>query len=264
MQCSQDGDCDAIAVARAYTIARDSADLRRLWSELEALDGRIAAADQYRALLETSAYLRHLTRWLLAHRRDYPEVGASVAQLQPLLRELSQVTPAALEGLDRSRYLERCAAYGTMGLPARLAENLAALEPLQVAPDLVELMRSSRAGARSVARAHFGVGARLGLDWLHAAIDQLPASGGWGTAARTRLQSVCLAAHLRLSAAALAPAAKRGHGAAPSAAARSALERWEQVLRDLRALATPDLAALTVAVDALEALAATKAAAHLS
>jgi len=42
------------------------------------------------------------------------------------------------------------------------------------------------------------------------------------------------------------------------------LERWEQVLRDLRALATPDLAALTVAAEALEALAAMPTAAHLA
>jgi glutamate dehydrogenase len=263
MQCAQDGDASAVAVARAYTIARDSADLRRLWAELEALDGRIKAADQYRALLETSGYLRHLTRWLLAHRREYGEVGAAVTRLQPVLRELTQVTPSALEGLDRSRYLQRSAGYRAMGVPARLAENLAALEPLRVAPDLVQLMRESGASARAVTRAHFGLGAELGLDWLHAAIEQLPASGSWGSAARARLQTVSLAAHLRLSAAALLPAA-RLPSPARSGLARSALERWEHMLRDLRALATPDLAALTVAVETLEALAATRAPARQS
>jgi len=127
----------------------------------------------------------------------------------------------------------------------------------------VQLMRSRRAGARAVARAHFGLGARLGLDWLHAAIDQLPASGGWSSAARARLQSVSLSAHLRLSAAALRPA-PRSVGSGLKPAARGALERWEQVLRDLRTLATPDLAALTVAAEALEALAAAPAAALLA
>jgi NAD-specific glutamate dehydrogenase len=123
-------------------------------------------------------------------------------------------------------------------------------------------MRESGAGARAVTRAHFGLGAELGLDWLHAAIDQLPASGSWGSAARARLQNVSLAAHLRLSAAALLPASKV-RSAARNSSARGALERWEQVLRDLRALATPDLAALTVAVETLEALASTKAPARL-
>ena len=132
-----------------------------------------------------------------------------------------------------------------------------------MALDLVQLMRSSRAGARAVARAHFGLGAQLGLDWLHAAIDQLPASGSWSSAARARLQSACLGAHLRLSAAALRPARKSPAGAG-GPTARAALERWEQVLRDLRALTTPDLAALTVAAETLEALAAAPAAALLA
>ena len=115
-------------------------------------------------------------------------------------------------------------------------------------------MISSRSRARAVARAHFGLGARLGLDWLHGAIEQLPASGSWQRAALQRLRAAALAAHLRISAAALRHHSRRR---APSAAASDpALERWQQVQRDLRALAAPDLAALTVAVEALENLAA--------
>ena len=136
-----------------------------------------------------------------------------------------------------------------------MAETLAALEPMRVAPDLVRLAASARARARSVARVHFRLSARLGLDWLHGAIEQLPASGDWQHQAQTRLQSAALAAHLQLSAGALAQARK------PASAERQtrgdpALERWQQILRDVRSLATPDLAALTVAVEALKTLAA--------
>jgi NAD-specific glutamate dehydrogenase len=113
-----------------------------------------------------------------------------------------------------------------------------------------------------VARAHFGLAAGLGLDWLHAAIGALPASGGWGSAARSRLQSVCLAAHLRLTASAL-ESPRHSHRIARRTVAQAALEHWEQVQRDLKTLATPDLAALTVAVEALEGLAATRGAGHL-
>jgi glutamate dehydrogenase len=121
---------------------------------------------------------------------------------------------------------------------------------------MVALMASSRARARAVARAHFGLGARLGLDWLHGAIEQLPATDTWQRSATLRLREAALAAHLRISAAALRH--DRTHRSAPAAApARDpALERWQQLQRDLRALAVPDLAALTVAVEALEHLAA--------
>jgi glutamate dehydrogenase len=140
----------------------------------------------------------------------------------------------------------------------RLAGSLAALEPLRIAPDMVALMASSRARARAVARAHFGLGARLGLDWLHGAIEQLPATDSWQRTATLRLRDAALAAHLRISGAALRhERAQRTAPVAAAAAARDpALERWQQLQRDLRALAVPDLAALTVAVEALGNLAA--------
>jgi glutamate dehydrogenase len=254
IQCNEASNANAAAIARAYTIARDSADLRSLWAQIEALDGRIKPADQYDALIATSRYLSHYTLWLLLHRREYGAVGAAVARLQPALREFAQVTPTALEGLERERYLAGCRRYAGQGLPTRLAEALAALEPLRVVPDMVLLMTHSRARPRAVARAHFGLGARLGLDWLHGAIEQLPVSGSWQRAAQQRLRDAALAAHLRISAAALAHDPRRRK---PSAAASDpALERWQQVQRDLRALAVPDLAGLTVAVETLENLAA--------
>ena len=260
IHCSEASNANAAAIARAYTIARDSADLRALWSQIEALDGRIKPADQYDALLETSRYLSHFTLWLLQQRREYDAVGAAVTRLQPALRELAQVTPAALEGLDRERYLARCRRFVGQGFPARLTGSLAALEPLRVAPDLVALMASSRSRARAVARVHFGLGARLGLDWLHGAIEQLPANDSWQRTATLRLRDAALAAHLRISGAALRHDRARRSAATSAAtstpASDPALERWQQLQRDLRALPVPDLAALTVAVQALENLAA--------
>jgi glutamate dehydrogenase len=252
MQSSQESGADAAAVARAYTIARDSADLRTLWAQIEALDGRIKTDDQYDALLDTSRYLTHYTLWLLEHRREYAEVGASVTRLQPAIREFAHIIPAALEGLDRERYLARRARYVTQGLPSKLAENLAALEPLRVAPDLVQLAASGRHIPRAVARVHFGLSARLGLDWLHGAIEQLPASGEWQRAAQARLQAAALAAHLKISAGVVSHS--RTSHRAHRTATDPALERWQQMLRDVRSLATPDFAALTVAVETLEAL----------
>jgi glutamate dehydrogenase len=104
---------------------------------------------------------------------------------------------------------------------------------------------------------HFGLSARLGLDWLHGAIEQLPASGDWQRLAQSRLQSAALAAHLRLSAGALS-----SHSLHQPARAQAVpdplLERWQQMLRDVRSLATPDFAALTVAVETLESLASAR------
>ncbi len=263
MECAEHSGANAAAVARAYTIARDSADLRELWSDIEALDGRVAARDQYQAMWQSSRFLRHATSWLLARRREYAAVGAAVARLQPALRALVQLIPGALAGLDRAGYLERRERLVGQGFPARLAERLAVLEPLQVAHDLCELINTLGASARAVAQMHFALAAHLGLDWLHAAIEQLPSADEWQRAARVRLQNAARAAHLRLTAAALraretarAPSAHVPvHGAPVHGAAESALQRWQRVLSDLRSLPAPNAPALIVALEALENLA---------
>jgi len=256
MECAEHSGANAAAVARAYTIGRDSCDLRALWAEIETLDGRVKTDAQYDALWRSSRFLRHMTLWLLEHRRDYAVVGAAVTRLQPALREFVKVIPGALQGLDRARYQQRRQQHLDQGFPAGLAERLATLEPLRIAPDLCELMRTAGASARVIAHTHFGLGNRLGLDWLHAAIEQLPVGGDWHSAARAHLQSATLAAHLRLTGAVLGAArAARGVHAAGG---ELALRRWQQVVNDLRALAGCDLAALTVAVQALENVAASR------
>jgi glutamate dehydrogenase len=245
MQCEQEGFGEAAALARAYTLARDSASLRALWSGIEALDGRVAATAQYEALLASAVYLRELTRWALGQRGLLVDLGAAVAGLEPALRELSEIAPAVLEGLERTHYLERRAHYVAEGVPEQLSQRLACLGPMRVGPELVLLMQRSGARARAVARTHFGLSARLGIDWLHAALERLPASNAWEAEVRERLRAAALAAHLRLSAAALAPG--RDGGDPPPV-------RWERLLRELRALRMPDLAALSVAVEALKSL----------
>ncbi len=252
MHCVEQTGADAAAVARAYTIGRDSTDLRARWSEIEALDGRVRAADQYEAMQRTADYLRQLTLWLLTRREQYVEVGPAVARLQPALREFAHLIPAALAGVDRERYQQLCRRHIEQGFPSRLAEYIAALEPLQVAPDLTELVAATGASGREAAHVHFGLSGRLSLDWLRAAIEQLPAAGDWQQAARSRLLATLLATHLRLTAMVL----KFGPVTRPRIVEEDpALQRWQQLLGELRALPSSDFPALSVAVEALERLA---------
>ncbi|HEY7929959.1 MAG TPA: NAD-glutamate dehydrogenase [Steroidobacteraceae bacterium] len=251
MECTEQSDADAGAVARAYTIARDGAELRGLWADIEALDGHVLAADQYQALWRTSRFLRHATLWLLKHRSEYPAIGRAVERLTPTLRELVQLIPGALVGLDRERYLEQRQQYLAQGFPERLAERLAVLEPMQVAYELCELMRQSAQPARRVAHTHFGLAGPLGLDWLQVAIERLPGTDDWQRTARAGLIGAARAAHLRLTAASLRAVGTAGAGTQ----AQAQLSRWQALIASLRSLPSVELPALTVALEALKNLA---------
>ncbi|MFI4913815.1 MAG: NAD-glutamate dehydrogenase [Steroidobacterales bacterium] len=252
MQMMGESAADAGEVARAYTIVRDSSELRALWSLLEGQDGRVEARDQYRAMLQCRTYVGELCAWLLSRRRDYADVGAAVAKLRPVLHELTHVLPGALKGEDRERYVQARDAELAAGLPPALAERLAILPAMRVALDLGELAGLVPTRCRAVAMCHFDLGARLGLDWLHAAIDRLPVSSGWQSAARARLLRASLAAHRRLTAAALR---LRARATARTGTPPGELQRWHALLRDLQSTGAPDLAALGAGVEALEELA---------
>ena len=57
-------------IARAYAVAREAFGLRGLWSEIEALDGRVPAETQIAMLLKARILLERATRWLLRNRRQ--------------------------------------------------------------------------------------------------------------------------------------------------------------------------------------------------
>jgi glutamate dehydrogenase len=244
------------SMARAYTISRDSAGLRGLWTAIEGLDNRVAAEHQYEALLASRDYLEYLTRRLLAP--DAPEIadiGAAVARLEPVFRELAAALPACLSGLERERYSTLRAHYQQAGLPVALASHLAALPALRVAPDLAALAERGRRSLAEVARSYFELGTALGADWLHQAIEQLRTSGPWQVVARERLFAASRATHQRLCAKLLEQRVVRTGNLTDWIGRRgTAGAQWQQTLRELRALPSADLAALMAGVEALKLL----------
>jgi len=249
---------ETAAVARAYTIARDSAGLRELWSAIEALDNRVPAAAQYDALLATRDYVEQLTRRLLLARARRPmaAIGAEVARLEPAFKALKGLLPASLPGIAHERYQQLHAQQLAAGSPAALAAWLAALPALRATPDLAAIATESRRPFAEVAHQYFRVAAALGIDWLAEAIRQLHTTGSWQAVARERLYTACLDGQAALATRALRERVREG----------ASLERWIERLgapgqqwlltaRELRAIAAPDLAALMAGAEALRNLA---------
>ena len=122
------------AVARAYTIARDSAGLRGLWMAIEALDNRAPPVAQYEALLATRDYVEQLTRRLLLARSAGGDRPISGPRWRGCPRHSTTMEQAAARrpARHRRRALSRavCAAGGRgtaarTGRPARRARGAA-------------------------------------------------------------------------------------------------------------------------------------------
>ena len=181
--------------------------------------------------------------------------------LRPLLRraldQYAAALPDILPATEKGAFGSAAARLEKEGVPHELAARCAAFEPMFYALDIVDVAHSVQRDIEPVARLHFALAGELDFPWIRARIGALPAETHWHTLAKAALRDD-LASMLR----ALAAEALRADGAADPASqiaawkARNAVlyERVRQVLGELRAAETPDLAMLSVAMRELRNL----------
>jgi len=252
-----DTGADPAAIARAYTIAREVFRVREIWAEIESLDNRIAAPVQYAAIEKTTRLVRHMSYWLLTHRRADLGIQRGVRRYAAGTAELMRQLAAVLGASERERYdAERLRLIGEK-VPERLAERIASLEALHGALDLVEASVASRSPIGFAAQAYFDLGERIGLAWIKEQIESLVADGHWHAVARSALRENLFALHSRITRSALGC----GKGVAAArvdawmARRRAEIAFLQSLVVDLRTGAAADFATLSVALQSVRRLA---------
>ena len=187
------GDADA---AKAYAIARDTFELRRLWRGIEAINHAVAAGLQTDMLIEIGRLVEHATLWFVQYGRHPLDISATVERFAGGVAELLQVLPAVIPERGRSAIEERARDYRQAGVPDPLAARIAALPFLTPALDIVSLALEHGVPVERVARRYFELGERYGLDELRARARAVPTDDAWEREAVAALQED-LASHQR-------------------------------------------------------------------
>jgi glutamate dehydrogenase len=266
--CSDTG-ASAADVARAWGIARDAFEARALWGSVEALDNKVPAAAQYAIHGESARLLRHATVWLLRQRPGRLAVAEAVAEYTVPIACLRRSLPRVLDGLALETWRSTRNRHVESGVPVSVAEEAAGLDALDAALDICELARhggrpAGPAALETVARAWFGVSARLGLDLLATRIDSLAVDGALHAKARSGIRDGLRSSQVRILARLLNDTLSggglrdRGWTACWDrwAATRAVqLDAWQRTLREVQASGGADFASLSVCVEALRALA---------
>ena len=256
-------------IARAYTIARDAFDLRRVWAEIETLDNRIDAELQIHLIREVGRLVERATRWFLRHEAAGMGTTARVEEFRPGARAVWRALGRVLPDAERQALAERLAGYRDRGVPEDLARWVAGVDLLAAVPDIVAIARDCAFTVEDVAKVYYALGARFALDWLREWALALAGDGDpWQAAAAAALvrdlftqQGAMALRVLRPAAVAAGPGGDGGPAGAEAAGEawlarnRGAVERIERLLDELRAAPEVDLARLTVASHQLRQLA---------
>src|SRR6202521_6188476 len=245
-------------VVRAYILVRDVFALPALWTAIEALDNKVPAAVQLQMLIETGRLVVRASVWFLRRRREkfpmrqvleifHPGVASVSADLkQYLSRDDAQALQMAADSLT------------TQGVPQELAARVASLDALFSVLDIVEVSAEAKRSIELVAAIYFSLIGRLDLRWLHDQITRLPTETHWQYQARTAIRDD-LATQQRLLATGVLKLTPDGMDAQALLARweahyRTQIARMREVIADLRALVTLDLAMLSVALRELRGL----------
>ena len=177
----------AADVVRAFTLAREVFDLERLWDQIDGLDYRVDAQLQLDLLGKLTAIAQRASRWMLRARADTSgntDLPSLISRYQPAAREMRARLPDWLPANAQADWQQASAALLQAGVASALAQDLAALEFIFPALDLVDLGQEAGATLEQAARAYFAIDAELGLTLWRTEINRLPTDTLWQTQAR--------------------------------------------------------------------------------
>ena len=238
-------------VLKAYAAAHEIFHGDRHWRDIEALDNRIPATQQYRLMLRATGLLKHATGWIVrAHAAGQEAVGALVSRYRHPVAEIDAALPAVLSPAYREEWDRRYNGILADKLGEPLARSLANTLVLGSALDIADLAEQAALPLADTAAVYFAVGERLRMPWLHAAILALKVGDQWQALARNNLRDDAYKIHRRIAARVLLQ---------PAASAEARIDAWtaahEREVRfainrvaELQAGGGADFQALAVAV----------------
>ena len=244
----------AAEVARAYLLVRASYNMHKLRAQIEKLDNIVPAATQTELLLALNKVTNYVVPWFLTQTKLPAALTPAIEYYRDKVAQLAtwlMSSPPEIDGADRQReedWLEK-------GVPASLARHIAIMPYLATAPDIAQLAEKAGCSVSLAAATFFGLGHRLGLDWLRKKTEGFTTDTPWQRDAVAALLDDLYANQRSLAVVVLGKIKGKATSANASKALietwltknKDRLEAYDALLDDFRAVPALDIAMLTLA-----------------
>jgi glutamate dehydrogenase len=132
--------------------------------------------------------VRRAVYWFLQRYNGELAIEPTVKRMQAGVTTLLASLPQVLGGPARKRFDAEVRQFENLGLPVAIARNIATLNVMTPALDIVELAENCKRPVETVARLYFELGRGLRLDWIREQIEALKVEGRWRATARASLR----------------------------------------------------------------------------
>lgn len=244
-------------VVRAYALVREIYGLPQLWAVIDALDTRAPDAVQGKMLIDITRFAQRATLWLL-RKPQSGSMGEIIQRFSGGVKYVQEQLPVLLKLPHNSLIATVAHQWSEQQVPLAAAQQVASLELLLPALDLVEVAQEMGQNIERTTQVYFALDQLFDHDWLRRQIVALPTDSHWQALARAALRDDLAWRQRTLTAAVLKPVSSTlpveqllAHWQEQQ---RPLIQRAQRVLEDLRALGQADLAMLSVALRELRNL----------
>lgn len=243
---------DDASIARAYILARDVFDIEPLWQQIEKLDHKVSNEVQIKMMHELQHLIRRATRWFVRNRRLELDCSVEVERFRSELVKILNKQEKILSGDPLKRWESSKEYYQAEGVPVKLAKMVSGARFLYSSLGIIEAAELTELSTDKVAQMYFGLGERLELDWLSQKLNTLRVDNYWQALAREAFRD-----DLDWQQRAIVAIAIKGQHSGCSvqhaidkwcAENEWLVQRWENVLVELKSAKKQEYAMYTVAL----------------
>ncbi len=177
------------AIVRAYAASREIFGVADLWQVIDSLDNKISSDAQHSMLILIVRLMRRSTRWFLRHRRQSFDVDAIVAAFKPTILKLQESVADAAVGSELAHYEEMYRQLASdKVIPEHLARTLASTRVMQVSLEIADATQKHELNIERFMKIYFAVGEHLNLSWMRGQVISHSVGSYWEGLSREALR----------------------------------------------------------------------------
>ena len=246
-------------IARAWLVASRLADHRTLLSEMGDQKGTLSSRVTYRWMLGLARVLERTTRWVLSNADPDVSPARIVEQSLEGLATLRESFADIVAGEDRALFEARVDEIREVGAEEVFSQRLITLRFLDQLLEVLEICRETGGDTTATGRIYYQISEAFAVPWLRRSTFAAAGDDQWEQRAAQVLSEDQSRSHRRLVVAAVTKAAgSNGRSEAAADLLRGharEVERFMDIIEELKGEEAPSLAALSVTTRELAALA---------
>jgi glutamate dehydrogenase len=245
-------------IVKAYAAAREIFNIKHLIQEIEHIDNILSTPVEAKMMTNLYRLMRRATRWILRHCEPDFDIQNVIEKFAPSVTDLNIRIEELLVGSEATRLKEETQELVDAQVPLSLAHKVAKTTALFPALDMVDIIKKVPEPLEKVAVIYFSLGENLELDWLRTLILMHPVENHWDALARAALRDDLDWQQKNLTLNVLKMPAEDSTLTLLSEWSlknQMLLDRWQNMLSDLRRSQNPNFIIFFVAVRELMDLA---------